>query len=74
MADAAVDERRVLVERVLVEPVPIDVEQDDTWWPGSLDEWAYWVAGGWHGRCSWSTPAGHTDGAWVPANRIRRRA
>lgn len=73
MAEAAVDERPVLVERVLVEPVPVDVEQDGTWWPGTLDEWAQWDDRGWHGRCSWSTPSGTTPPTWVPADRLRRR-
>lgn len=73
MADAAVQERRVLVERILVEPVLVDVEQDGSWCPGTLDEWARWDDLGWHGRCSWSTPTVHVDGAWVPADRVRRR-
>jgi hypothetical protein len=74
MAEAAVDELRVTVEQILVEPVLVDVEQDATWWPGVLDAWARWDERGWQGRCSWSTSAGHTDGAWLPADRIRRRA
>lgn len=73
MAEAAVDELRVTVEQILVEPVLVDVEQDGTWWPGVLDAWARWDERGWQGRCSWSTSCSDVDRTWVPAARLRGR-
>lgn len=68
MPDLVVEHRRVLVE-----PVLVDVEQDGTWWPGVLDEWAQWDERGWQGHCRWTTAPGSTNLTWVPASRLRPR-
>jgi hypothetical protein len=67
-------DQAVVHERVLVEPVLVEVEQDGTWWPGTLTEWARWDERGWQGHCRWTTAPGSTYLTWVLAARLRPRS
>jgi hypothetical protein len=59
--------------RVPADPVPVDVEYEGDWWPGTLREWARWDSVGWRGLCTWSVAPGSRFHKWVPEAQVRPR-